>query len=38
MKITKKSDRRWIIDFNCRGHRINQIVEGDRRSAEAHLF
>jgi integrase len=37
MKFTEIKDdkgRRWQIDFNCRGHRINRIVYGDRRHAE----
>lgn len=37
MKISEIKDdkgRRWHVDFNCRGHRINRIVYGDRRRAE----
>jgi integrase len=34
MKLTELAKGKWSFDFNCRGHRINRIVFGDRRRAE----
>lgn len=34
MKISKNRNGKWVIDFNCRGHRVNRIVGTDRRQAE----
>lgn len=33
MKFSEVKKGKWQIDFNCRGHRINRIVFGDRRAA-----
>jgi integrase len=34
VKISKNRNGKWVIDFNCRGHRINRIVGTDHRQAE----
>jgi integrase len=34
MKIAKRGNRRWLVDFRCRGRRITRIIDGDRRRAE----